>query len=166
MIYNVAICDSDKIFQEYIKQKEIETGLCQEELINRLEHEQDNKGRPLILGYYRQNHVQLLPEDIMYISIAKHGSILHPYPGTVHFPYNGKIFCKRKVRELYEFLKDFDFAYAHNSYIVNMKYIKSRSKEEIQLMNGEILTVSRSKTKELKERMNLFFEQNTINGET
>ena len=58
-----------------------------------------------------------------------------------------------------EILKDYDFAYVHNSYIVNFKFIKERTKEEIQLMNGEILSVSRSRTRELRNKMELYLNK-------
>ena len=42
----------------------------------------------------------------------------------------------KENRDLYEQLKEYNFVYAHNSYIVNLKYIKN-VKEEIELMNGK-----------------------------
>ena len=59
---------------------------------------------------------------------------------------------------MYEQLKEHNFVYAHNSYIVNLKYIKKRVKEEIELMNGETLSVSRARTAELKKRMVEYME--------
>ena len=123
-----------------------------------MEYLEEKKKEPYIDGYYYYNRVQLLPDDIMYISIAKRGSHIHICSGTVNFKCQGIISCRKKVEELYETLKDFNFVYAHNSYIVNLRYIKSRTKNEIQLMNGEVLTVSRSRTKELKEQMFAFLE--------
>ena len=120
-----------------------------------MEYLEEKKKEPYIDGYYYYNRVQLLPDDIMYISIAKRGSHIHICSGTVNFKCQGIISCRKKVEELYEILKDFNFVYAHNSYIVNLRYIKSRTKNEIQLMNGEVLTVSRSRTKELKEKISM-----------
>ena len=94
----------------------------------------------------------------MYISIAKRGSHVHVYDGVLSRDRD-VIFCKKKVEELYEILKDYDFAYVHNSYIVNFKFIKERTKEEIQLMNGEILSVSRSRTRELRNKMELYLNK-------
>ena len=54
-------------------------------------------------------------------------------------------------------LEHYNFAYAHNSYIVNMEYIRVRKRQEIQLLDGKILSVSRSKTKELKEKMESYY---------
>lgn len=39
------------------------------------------------------------------------------------------------------------FAYAHNSYLINLEYVEKYSGSQIQLSDGSILTVSRSKEK-------------------
>lgn len=113
----------------------------------------EKKKKPMICGHNRYNHFQVGLDDVMYISIARRGS-------EVHISEEEKIFyCKKKVEELYEILKEYDFVYVHNSYIVNLKYIKKRTKDEIQLMDGEILSVSRARTKELREKMILYLEK-------
>lgn len=111
-----------------------------------------------IEGQYNGNIVKLKPEQIMYISIAKRGSYIHIYPKTMPFEYKGFFITKKSVGELYEILEKENFAYAHNSYIVNLKYIKMKSKQEIELPNGEILSVSRSKLPELRNKMAEYLE--------
>lgn len=111
-----------------------------------------------IEGQYNGNIVKLKPEQIMYISIAKRGSYIHIYPKTMPFEYKGFFMTKKSVAELYEILEKENFAYAHNSYIVNMKYIKIKGKQEIELPNGEKLSVSRSKLPELRNKMAEYLE--------
>lgn len=118
----------------------------------------ERKKEPIICGYNSYDHYQVQSDKVLYISIAKRGSIIHLCDGAISGETVSTINCKKKVGELYELLKKYDFVYAHNSYIVNLRYIKSRRKEEIQLMNGETLSVARSRTKELREKMALYLE--------
>ena len=58
----------------------------------------------------------------------------------------------KRLVEFYEQLKDFGFAYAHNSYIVNLRYVAIAGTKELELMNGEKLTISRARAKEFLEK--------------
>ena len=55
-----------------------------------------------------------------------------------------------KVDELYDRLKAYGFAYAHNSYIVNLRYVKRISATELELQDNVILSISRSKEKNFR----------------
>jgi DNA-binding LytR/AlgR family response regulator len=48
------------------------------------------------------------------------------------------------VIDLHEKLKEYNFTFSHNSYLVNMAHIQHIQGCEIQLDSGEILTISRS----------------------
>lgn len=113
----------------------------------------EKKNELLICGHGKYEHFQVNYDEILYISIARRGSYLHIGSKTINNEKLTMVSCKKTVDELYEILKDYDFAYAHNSYIVNLKFVKQRTKDEIMLMNGEILTVSRSKTREFRRKM-------------
>ena len=88
--------------------------------------------------------VRLSSDKISYIAIAKKGAVIHC--GNSDEIYT----THKKVAELYEQLKDFGFAYAHNSYIVNLKYVVMLDSKELELMSGEKLTISRARAKEFK----------------
>lgn len=109
------------------------------------------KTEPFILGYNHFNLIKLRPSDILYISIAKRGSFIHICPNKIEYKFEGKISSKEKVENLYNQLKEFGFAYAHNSYIVNLKYIIKVASSELQLSDGTKLTISRSKEKTFRE---------------
>lgn len=79
-----------------------------------------------IIGHYYKNTIRIKPEEILYISIAKHGRELHVNPQVMKRPIENEIMSRQKVEELYNILKDHDFAYAHNSYIVNLRYVKQK----------------------------------------
>ena len=55
------------------------------------------------------------------------------------------------MAELYEELRNFDFEYAHSSYIVNLNHvIKFKAEGVIKLSNGEELNISRSRMPEFR----------------
>lgn len=143
-------------FRYFLKQYSKETMV--RELKDVVEIVKSRKKRPCIVGYYFSNAIELKPEEILYISIAKRGSSIHTCPDITKFKFGDRITCKQKVHELYEILKNYSFAYAHNSYIVNLSHIKSKTLNEIEMINGEVLTISRSKRKEFKDKMADFFE--------
>lgn len=114
------------------------------------------KQEPYIVGNYYNNVVKLQPKEIMYVSIAKTGSNIYVCPENHKFEFENRIRSKKKLPEIYNLLKYYDFAYAHNSYIVNFNYIKRKTIKEIELINGEILTVSRSREKEFRDKFTMF----------
>lgn len=103
-----------------------------------------------IMGHYYKNTIRLKPEEITYISIEKHGSQIHVTSQVMKYQFEGKILSKQRVGELYDKLKDHDFAYAHNSYIVNLRYVKQITAAELELRGGIILSIARSKEKEFR----------------
>lgn len=61
------------------------------------------------------------------------------------------MYSSQKLAEFYEQLKEFGFAYAHNSYIVNLKHVAVVRATELEFINGEKLTISRSRAKSFKQ---------------
>ncbi|MCM1494490.1 MAG: LytTR family DNA-binding domain-containing protein [Bacteroides sp.] len=109
------------------------------------------KVEPSILGSWYHYSVSFKPVDILYISNERNGrSRLHINPKSKYFSEGQKITSKEKVNTLYQLLKDYGFAYAHNSYIVNMRYIKWTAPTELELTDGTLLSIARSKEKELR----------------
>ena len=87
--------------------------------------------------------------DILYVSIIRGGSQVHVYGE------NGEdcLFVREKIRILGTSLLKFDFAFAHNSYLVNLRYVDSYSRTEVVLKDKTILAISRSKYSEFEERI-------------
>ena len=106
-----------------------------------------NKGKrlPYILGRKKNFKARLSLDQVAYISLAKRGTVIHCWNSPEK--YNSP----KKLLEFYEQLKEFGFAYAHNSYIVNLKYVAIVGPKELEFMNGEKLTISRSKSKSFLE---------------
>ncbi len=110
----------------------------------------NRKVEPYIIGNWYYNTIKLKPEEILYISIAKHGSSIYVCPNIKRYDFESNITSKERVEELYSILKDFGFAYAHNSYIVNLRHIRRKTTTELELTDGTILSIARSKEKELR----------------
>lgn len=103
------------------------------------------KVMPYVMGKREKQIVKLSPKQISYIAIAKRGSVI--CCGNSEERYTSS----KKLVELYDQLKEFGFVYAHNSYIVNLEYVAIAGAKELELMNGEKLTISRSRAKEFLE---------------
>lgn len=67
----------------------------------------------------------------MYIAIAKRGVDVFINEKLQQRLNIKKVHCNRRICELYKILEHYNFAYAHNSYIVNMEYIRVRKRQEI-----------------------------------
>lgn len=104
-----------------------------------------------ILGYFDKNIIKIKPEEIIYIAIAKRGSNIWVNEEVWKHSDNRIFKSYKKVKELFEILKNHDFVYAHNSYIVNLKYIRRITTDELEMMDGIRLSISRARFKELKE---------------
>ena len=105
---------------------------------------------PYIIGVWRYSTIKLKLDEILYISIARRGSNIYVNPQITKFELRNCITSKKKVDELYLMLKPYGFEYAHNSYIVNLDYIKRMNTQELELSDGTVLSVARSKEKELR----------------
>lgn len=116
--------------------REIEQVLCKME---------KSRVLPYILGKKENQLVKLSPEAIFYIAIAKRGTLLYCGDSEERFR------SSKKLEDLYEQLKEFGFAYAHNSYIVNLRHVAVVGPKELEFVNGEKLSISRARAKEFKK---------------
>lgn len=105
---------------------------------------------PTIIGMWKYCTVKLSLDEILYISIARRGSNIYVNPQIIKYEFENRISSKRKVAELYLILKPYGFEYAHNSYIVNLDHIKRMTTKELELSDGTLLSIARSKEKELR----------------
>lgn len=110
----------------------------------------DKKSEPIIIGKNVEGLCRLKPDDILYIEISRRGSRIHLYPKSNEKRKLLEAISEEKVAELYKRLNVYGFAYAHNSYIVNVKYVEELHTGELELVDGTLLSVSRSKEKEFK----------------
>ncbi len=106
---------------------------------------------PIINAKYYKRIVRLVPNDILYAAIGRNCSIIHVNPQMRAYEYDNKLTVNMKLPNLYELLKDYNFEYAHNSYIVNLKYIKRITATTLILTTGRELNISRSKDDSFRE---------------
>lgn len=130
--------------------KEYTDDRMQKEMKIIIQEIKNRKAEPYVIGNWYYNTVKLKPEEILYIAIAKHGSSIYVCPNSIKYDFESSLTCKERVEDLYSVLKDFGFAYAHNSYIVNLRYIRRKTTTELELIDGTVLSIARSKEKELR----------------
>lgn len=107
--------------------------------------EKNKEVNPFIMVKKGSQIVKLSAEKIYYIAIAKKGT-------TFYCEGEDEIYTSpKKLVEFYEQLKNYGFAYAHNSYIVNLKNVAIVSLKELELKNGKKLTISRARAKEFRK---------------
>ena len=119
-----------------------------EKLTHVIAHIQTEKTEPFIHAGWYSTHLKLPASEIMYISRGRGCSRIYVSQKSPYYAYNDKILCKNSLSDLHALLHDYHFAYAHNSYLINLKYVKSLTKTELTLSDGSILTISRSRQKE------------------
>ena len=105
---------------------------------------------PVVIGTWNYNMIKLKLEEILYISIARNGSNIYINPKIIKYEFENRITSKKKLPELYSILKNYGFEYAHNSYIVNLNHIKRKTTKELELSDGTVLSIARSKEKQLR----------------
>lgn len=108
----------------------------------------ETKPAPVLPGKRGQQVLRIDLFNVEYIEIAKRGSIIHTFENNEKSSY----ISGTKVSEHFEKLCDFGFAYAHNSYIVNLNFICTITPTELELISGEKLAISRSHSKEFREK--------------
>lgn len=150
---NIKVAPFRFLLKQYSKARMLE------EFSEIFEYLKDKKEEPTILCYDKKYTVRVNISEIIYASIARRGTEIHIYDKDGDLNNKKTYFCKQSLQEVYGILKKYSFAYAHNSYIVNLRYVCKRSNEEIQMINGEILSVSRSKAKELEKEMDLYLSK-------
>jgi hypothetical protein len=115
----------------------------QSEIFDIIEAIKERKTDRRIVAKSNYNTILINPDDVTYLENYRYGSIIHLYQKKESLQ---KIISDKKLPDMMSQLTGLGFVYAHNSYIVNLKYVVRLSANgEIMLADGEILTVSRSK---------------------
>ena len=77
-------------------------------------------------------------DEIVYIEGSGKGTVIRTKHGTVN--------CSKNLSTIFELLPMHCFYRIHKSYIVNMYCIVGYTRLEIQLINGEVAPISRTKS--------------------
>ena len=138
------------LYKEYTDEKMLDE---MQEIIDKVV---SHKVMPVIIAHSYNKHIQLKPDEILYIEIARRGCKVKVCPFVNSKDMEGDLITNEKLPDLFDRLKDFGFMYAHNSYIVNLKYVKKILSNELEFIRwenqttAEKLSVSRARMKELK----------------
>lgn len=63
------------------------------------------------------------------------------------------ILCYKSMKEIETELQDKGFARCHTSYIINLFYVKGVKNLDIELITGEIISISQPKRKEFMRQL-------------
>lgn len=96
--------------------------------------------------------VMVYPQSIFYVSKVRNGSEVHITEELAEQYSTSVLRCSMDLNNIQETFENVDaFIRPHDSYIVNMSYIVSVGKNEMRLVNNEILTYSKSKARDFKQ---------------
>ena len=80
---------------------------------------------------------------IMYVEVQAHDLLVHTEKAVTE--------CRKTLKEIRELLTPVGFLMCNNCYLVNLKYVSYLSGDELTLVNGEKLLVSRRRKKEFMD---------------
>ncbi|MBD5096128.1 MAG: hypothetical protein HDT40_03825 [Lachnospiraceae bacterium] len=112
----------------------------------------EDKG-PVIIAMWHFSMARLYTKDILFVSRHKQRSKVHVVEEAIHYGFERNISCKMNLDEMYEMLKDYGFEFAHNSYLVNLKYVARKTTTELELIDGTHLSIARSKESSFTEAL-------------
>lgn len=152
-------------FQYLVKVRETEK--LQVDLLKVIREAERRKQVPYILAVYKSKQYVLKPEDILYISILDKGTAIYLTKEKAselcsfekEEKKQGEFFLRNsgKLNDHYMMLKAYGFVYAKKSYIINIHHIAAVIKNGVQLEDGTILNVARSKRKEFESQCSRYW---------
>lgn len=98
-----------------------------------------------------RNHKQIFYlDEILYLESRAHRTMIHTY--------EGEEVCRDKISDLEQRMGD-TFVRCHQSFLVNMKYIRRIENESFKLENGEEISISKRRYVETKERYSRYLNE-------
>jgi len=94
----------------------------------------------------RKNHLIKI-SDIMYIEAD------HVY-AIIYLASGEKLTVRKTLQQILDMTANTNLVYCHRSYIANQKHINQWNHEQITMMNGDQIPISRSKRDEILEKLN------------
>lgn len=123
-----------------------------EDTVKRVLKRSEDQGQRLVFRSKRQNRYVDL-DDIMYIESDKHALCVHLTNGT-------QIETSGKLGDIADQIKSAGFLRCHQSYLVNMKYIRD-VKEEFVLSDGTTVPIRVRGRKDMTEQYFAYFSEQT-----
>lgn len=113
--------------------------LCLNRVLDRIKS--TNKLSQFMIIKTSKENIKLNYDEIYYFEMFS--------PNIIIYTKKGKVVLRKAISEIEKDLRCNSFIRCHRSYIVNLKYVKSISKNAITLENGESVPISRNKYKEV-----------------
>ncbi len=133
------------IIKDQTHQELLET---MKEILNEVERNLEDQ---FIIGHYRSAVRRINLKNILYIETSKRGSRIVLHPKCKEAKLKEKLLLDKKPEDLFIELKEFGFALARSTYLVNMSHIDLLQSEDFVFDNGEIFKISRAYQKSFKE---------------
>lgn len=111
----------------------------------------DEVGMEQVTFTFVEGETTLQAEEIFYIETSRHKNIFH----TVDRTYS----IYRKMDEIENVMKGMNFLRCHQSFLVNMRYIRKISSYVMTLTTGQELSVPKARYREVKRRYGEYLEQ-------
>ncbi|MCH5251011.1 MAG: response regulator transcription factor [Lachnospiraceae bacterium] len=116
---------------------------CMDALVGEIEQETRTIEFPFVEG-----KIRLKINDIIYIETARHKNVFYTKEGS----YN----IYKKLDEIEKELRDFGFVRIHQSFLVNMRYVRKISSYVLTLMTGKEISVPKARYAEVKKQYTLY----------
>lgn len=124
-------------------------------VIDEILEEADKQNQCFALeGCFRREKIMVKTSDVLYFTRHRGGSKVHMMADKRDRFTDGVIHISETLEKLEDRLDSFDFAMPHNSYLVNLRYVKDYDIKQGTIdLNDQTLFISRSKKKGFMERM-------------
>lgn len=109
-----------------------------------LDEVEKSLNEPFIMAHYRWTIQMVKMKNILYIENAKRGGRIVVCPKCEEAKYEEKLLVDKKPEQLLAELKQFGFALAQKTYLVNMKHIELLHSEDFKFDNGEVMKIARA----------------------
>ena len=115
-------------------------------------------GREKIIVKNNSAMIVLVINDILYIEKRKHGSSIKLLDESGVFE---SITAKgTRVNELYNILKELNFEYSHNSFLVNLEKVSTLKGMTVNFTDGISVPISKAKKKTIQDRFFSLWKNN------
>lgn len=120
--------------------------------------------KEFLLAQHKGEYCKVNIDDITYLSKLKYGSQIHlvlGYNPAYHSHHSDKKCDKFTVnfhlKTLYEYLSHHGFEFAHDSYLVNCRWVDWVGKTSLKLHDSTELNISRSKSEIFKKQISTYY---------
>lgn len=105
-------------------------------------------------GSFRREKIMVKTSDILYLTRYRGGSTIHLLPEQMDKFSDGSINVSETLECLEEKLESLDFAMPHNSYLINLRYIRDYDVKTGRIeLKDQTFFISRSKKKDFMEKL-------------